>query len=397
MRHSLILLAAFALSVLAACDDEDSGNRHHRSHHRGYQVSAAAGSIYVKKNDLMIRSDKTGTAAIHPDASLTIDDDDVDVSEDGRKALNGYRAAYKALAEDAIQLGLDGVDLGLSTMGEVMKGLLDGTADEAGKAADRRGKEIDARARGLCDRLAALRGAQQNVVERVPKFADYAVVGADEVKDCYEDNGSGKHRSDDKAAPSDPPELPDVPAVPDLPDVPKPPKPSKSYNFNVETGNWSIHQGSVVIPKSGGDEAVVGKDGSLRIGDATIDLSATAREALKRFNFNGRHVEDEGVGLGLAGADIALGALGGAIRNAFGADADRTERDLEHRSDAMNLRVQRLCGYLRDMRQAQQDAVAAAAAFTPYAVVSEKDVRDCGVGKDRSEHPKPAAGSLPDA
>jgi hypothetical protein len=395
MRLRLSLLALSAVAILSACDGSDNDRtRHYRSRH-GYTVSAAAGSIYVHKNDLVIRSDEHDTAVIHPDASLSVDGDDVPVTEAGRKALNGYRAAYKSLAEDAINLGLDGVDLGVSVMGKVMKGLLDGTADEAGKEADRRGKALDQRARGLCTKLSALRDAQQNVVAAVPQFSDYAVIDVDEVKDCFDDNQKDAvdDKTVDKAESASPPEPPNpAPPVP-----PKPGASGKSYNFNIETGNWSIRHGSVLIPSTDGDEdkeASVAEDGSLHIGEKSIDIPDAGRAALVRFHHSARNVENEGVGLGLAGVDIALGAVGSALHGVFGGDTKKSEQDLEHRGDAMNVRVKRLCGYLSEMRSAQQDAVAAIPQFKPYAVVNEKDVRDCGVDKKKakeSSDPSPAS------
>ncbi len=402
MRLTTILLALVTVSVLSGCGKSDNdrdcssksttvagmtGCRHHNAH--GYTVSAEGGSIYVHKNDLVIRADKGSFAIIHPDTTLSLDGSDVPVSDAAHKALNGYRAAYKALAEEAISLGLDGIDLGLGTVSKVMKGLIDGTADEAGKETDRRGKEISRRALGLCSKLSALRIAQQNVVELVPKFADYAVIDASEVKDCYDDNH--KDAEDQHKNAKDVVDEPTPPAPPTPPASPTPPsnssKTSKSYNFNIDSGNWSVRHGSVLIPLDDDDdkEAAVSSDGSLHIGEKSIDISSAGREALVRYHQNALKVENEGVGLGLAGVDIALGAVGNALHGVFGGDTDKSDKDLEHRGDAMNVRVKRLCGYLGDMRKAQQEAVEAIPEFKPYAVVTEKDVLDCGVDKKKAK------------
>jgi len=146
-----------------------------------------SGTVSLKNGNVVIKIKGHDRAQVSGEGKLNIGGADVAVTPQAQAALAQYDAEGVAFTDQAKDLGVESADFALHTLGQVFKGLLHGTADEAGSEADRGAQAIDAKARLLCRRLDEWRQAQDAAAQAVPEFKPYAVIGADEVRDCDAD------------------------------------------------------------------------------------------------------------------------------------------------------------------------------------------------------------------
>ena len=188
MNHTnarfVILLLAISFS---ACG-------HAASSHHGYMVFDN-GSVSLKNGAVVIKVKGHDQARVTGDGKLSIGGADVTVSPQAQLALAKYNADALVFTDQAKDLGLESADFALHTIGQVFKGILHGTADQAGQEADQGSKVIEAKAQLLCLRMDQWRLAQDAAAQLAPEFKPYAVIGANDAKDCFTDSKESPEKS----------------------------------------------------------------------------------------------------------------------------------------------------------------------------------------------------------
>jgi hypothetical protein len=177
IRSSLISLfftAAVAVP-LVACGHPHTG--------AGF-VHFDGGGISLKNGAVLIKLKGQDTAHVSGDGQLRIGDRDIAVSPQARAALSRYDAAALGFTDQAVSLGLDSADFALHTMGQVFSGLLHGSTDQAGKDAEQGSRNIEAKAKALCQRMDEWRLAQDAAAAAAPEFRPYALIKARDTDDC---------------------------------------------------------------------------------------------------------------------------------------------------------------------------------------------------------------------
>ncbi len=175
-RYFLPILVSAGL--LAGC-----GRSHSHQARSSSDYELGDGAIDLRDDEVVIRAGgQIRDAHVGADGELKIGSRVIETSVEGRAALKQYEAGAVAVKEHAIALGVAGAQFGLDTVKDVVKGLLDGTADEAGKRADESAGEFEAQAYRICDRVAELRTAQDVAAVAVPEFRPYAVISEKQVR-----------------------------------------------------------------------------------------------------------------------------------------------------------------------------------------------------------------------
>jgi hypothetical protein len=181
MNHATIRLLALLLAVLiSACSHAAS------SHH--LHLSFGVGAVSLKDGAVVIKIEGRDQAQVKPDGRLRIGGADVPVTPQAQAALAQYNADAVAFNDQAMDLGVEGADFALHTIGQVFEGLFNGTADQAGRQAEQGSKIIETKARLLCQRIEHWRQMQDAAAAAAPQFRPYAVITADAGRDCLVDS-----------------------------------------------------------------------------------------------------------------------------------------------------------------------------------------------------------------
>ena len=188
MNHAtarlLILLLAISFS---ACG-------HAASSHHGYMLFDS-GSVSLKNGAVVVKVKGHDQARVNGDGKLSIGGSEVRLSPQAQVALAKYNAEALVFTDQAKDLGLESADFALHTIGQVFKGILHGTADQAGQEADQGSKVIEAKAQLLCQRMDQWRLAQDAAAQLAPEFKPYAVIGANDAKNCFTDSKESPEKS----------------------------------------------------------------------------------------------------------------------------------------------------------------------------------------------------------
>lgn len=195
---SLLITAAAALP-LAACG-------HHGAGGRGY-MHFDQGSISLKNGAVVIKLKNHDSARVDGDGRMSIGGEELKLTPQGQAALAHYNAGAVQFTDQAVSLGLESVDFALHTVGQVFEGLLHGSAEQAGKEAERGGQAIEARARALCQRMEEWRQAQDAAAQAVPQFKPYAVITPHDTRDCYVESDDGKPKDEGKPKEASPAQI----------------------------------------------------------------------------------------------------------------------------------------------------------------------------------------------
>lgn len=145
-------------------------------------------------------------AEITPNGDLLIDGKAVPVTAGQRALLLQYRADVSAVAAAGMDVGVQGARLAASAMGEALRGVFTGEADQVEERVEARAAPIREAALRICDHLPAMYRTQQQLSASLPAFAPYAKMDASDIEDCRRDVM-------DDAAPT-PPAPPAAPSPP---------------------------------------------------------------------------------------------------------------------------------------------------------------------------------------
>lgn len=143
--------------------------------------------------------------------------------------------------------------------------------------------------------------------------------------------------------------------------------------------------GEVVISGRDGTAARVAADGRLRIGAAEVSLSDGQRAQFVAYYGAARAVYRHAASTGMAGALLGVTAATGVATGIAKGDLSDLNAKIEAQADEVKREALKICDSLGELRSVQDALAAELPAFTPYAVVSVRETRDCG--KDLKKGP----------
>lgn len=123
-------------------------------------------------------------ARITPAGDLVIDGKSIPLDAKQRALTLAYRERLADVAEAGARVGLEGAELATKAMKEAAKAVLDGESANVEARISKDADVVRASAAALCDRLPALRQAEQDLAAAVPEFAPYADMDETDINDC---------------------------------------------------------------------------------------------------------------------------------------------------------------------------------------------------------------------
>lgn len=171
-----IVCVSGALVTLTACA---------AFHTADNELDTASRQVATQDMTLTAKADSVPKAAITPRGDFLVAGKPVAMTPDQRKELLAYRAQYVAIAQQAIAIAHEGVDVGKRAMVPMMFAALFGASN---KTIDARMNERLAGVRKdtakLCDRLPRLKAAQDQLAADLPAFKPYATLTPRKVDEC---------------------------------------------------------------------------------------------------------------------------------------------------------------------------------------------------------------------
>jgi len=157
-------------------------------------------------------------------------------------------------------------------------------------------------------------------------------------------------------------------------------RPHRGHHGFFAAGDGAIDmQGDVVVIRAGGQagDAEVSPDGALRIDGKPVDLTVEGRRALKDYDAAAVAIRQHAIAIGRAGAEFGIDTLKDVVGGLIDGTVD--EAGDKAREGALDLvsNLRDLCGRMQAMVDAQNAAAAAVAAFKPYAVIEQEQVKAC--------------------
>lgn len=214
-RTSILAASLAALVALAGCqDNRDAAARDATASIEdtvGTQTKSAIEKARIKlaSENISISSNATGAdAEITPQGDLLIDGKAVQVTPEQRRLLLEYREHLVGVASAGMDVGLKGADLAVDAAGEAIRGIFGGNPEQIEQRVQERAGGIREAALKICDRLPAMREAQDRLAAALPEFAPFADLDQSDVDECRRDAGNGT------------PPAPPVPPAPPTPPAP---------------------------------------------------------------------------------------------------------------------------------------------------------------------------------
>ena len=145
----------------------------------------------IAKENFSISTDGMPKAEITPQGELLIEGKPVTTTPEQQALAKAYREQLTAIAQAGIGIGVQGADLAGKAVSEAIKGVFTGNPDQIEQRIEKQAEGIKGAAKQLCDRLPALKAAQDKLAAAVPEFKPYARMEDSDVKDCRIDAGDG--------------------------------------------------------------------------------------------------------------------------------------------------------------------------------------------------------------
>ncbi len=142
-------------------------------------------------NITLDHDNKAPKAEITPQGDLLIGGQALALTPAQRQHVLAYRAAVAEVAIAGAEVGMEGADLAVRAMGEAFKGVLSGNPDAIEAKVEAEAAKVKASARRLCDRLPALKSAQDALAAAVPEFAPYADMEQHDIDECWQESADG--------------------------------------------------------------------------------------------------------------------------------------------------------------------------------------------------------------
>lgn len=175
----------------------------------GSSVASAMGEAKRKLETESMKFDAPGLppAEITAQGELLIDGRTVPTTPAQRELLVRYRAQVAGVATAGMDVGVQGAQLAVRTVGDAVRGVLNGQPEQIEQRVEAQAEPIRQAALKLCDRLPALFETQQALAAALPAFAPYAKFDQKDIAQCRQDVAS------EGGAASVPPSAPDAPAA----------------------------------------------------------------------------------------------------------------------------------------------------------------------------------------
>lgn len=191
---------ALALSLgLSACGGSDAPPASGTAGQDANAPSTALGRMVANATDEARQElatqniDLTATgqakAEITPAGELLIGGKAVAISDAQRKLLQEYRQGIIEVADAGMVIGTQSADLAGKAVTEAISGIFSGEPDRIEQRIEAEAKKIEAAALTLCERLPALKAAQDRLSASLPEFAPYAKLDLNDIKDCRTEIG----------------------------------------------------------------------------------------------------------------------------------------------------------------------------------------------------------------
>lgn len=143
----------------------------------------------IVKENFSFSVDGLPKAEITPQGDLLIGGTSVATTPEQKALVSAYREELTAIAHAGIGIGVQGADLAGKAVTEAIKGVFSGNPDQIEQRIEKEAEGIKGAAKKLCDRLPALKAAQDKLAAAVPEFKPYAHMDDSDVKDCHVDAG----------------------------------------------------------------------------------------------------------------------------------------------------------------------------------------------------------------
>lgn len=142
----------------------------------------------------------------------------------------------------------------------------------------------------------------------------------------------------------------------------------------LATENITLSSDTPGIP-----DAKITPQGELIVDGRKVEVDARQQALLIDYRTQLAAVAQAGANVGLEGAELAMGAIGEAVRGAFsGASEAEIEQRVEARAGGIKAQALQLCGRLPALLAAQEALAAAVPEFVPYAEMDAHDIEECG-------------------
>ncbi|MBT2748040.1 MULTISPECIES: DUF2884 family protein [unclassified Lysobacter] len=175
LLHPATLLAVLALTVSnAGCS---------KSPERSLHVSVID-HISVVGDDVRVKGDGEHRADIAADGALSIDGKAQTLSAAQQAISRRYYEQVVGIGQDGAAMGKAGAAMAGQAVSTAFEELSKGKPEEIGKKVEAEASKLQAQAMKMCDRVASLRTAQDELRASLPAFAPFAKIDADVAKDC---------------------------------------------------------------------------------------------------------------------------------------------------------------------------------------------------------------------
>ena len=140
--------------------------------------------VSLSGDRIQVRGQGGARAELGPDGALRIDGRSVALDPAQQAASRRYYVQAMGMTQDGVAVGKAGAALAGKAVGNVIAGLTQGDTESIERKVEADAKEVERQALRLCERMAALRGAQDELAGALPAFQPFAVLDADSVDKC---------------------------------------------------------------------------------------------------------------------------------------------------------------------------------------------------------------------
>ncbi|HUH90072.1 MAG TPA: hypothetical protein VLZ76_05360 [Lysobacter sp.] len=125
-------------------------------------------------------------------------------------------------------------------------------------------------------------------------------------------------------------------------------------------------------------DAAITPQGELLIDGHKVATDAAQQALLLDYRTQIAGIAQAGADIGLQGADLAMKAMGEAVKGVFnGASEDDIKRAVEAQASGIKQEAMKLCDRLPALLATQQKLAAALPEFQPYATMDQSEIDDC--------------------
>ncbi|HET7396349.1 MAG TPA: DUF2884 family protein [Gammaproteobacteria bacterium] len=139
-----------------------------------------------------------------------------------------------------------------------------------------------------------------------------------------------------------------------------------------------IKDGDVIIDNDAGGEARITTSGTLFIDGKAVPVTDQQKVNLLEYANSVKDMETQAIRLGMDAAGFAMGVVGDVIADLLsGEDEDDINKHANARAKEFKKRALPICKDVRSLQLLQNELTANIPAFKPFAVIEDKDSRDC--------------------